>query len=160
MAAHGGLPARAPEVMEAFEVKEPDTGELIAMMRDFYAELGEPFDKNRAERALRALLEDPSHGAVWVFREDGRASGYLVVTHGYSLEFAGRIAVVDEVYAVPETRGQGIGAQALALAEEHCRRNGIEALRLEVHHENHRALALYERNGFEAHDRYLMTKWL
>jgi ribosomal protein S18 acetylase RimI-like enzyme len=147
-------------VIEAFEAGEPDVGELIAMMRDFYGELGEPFEERRSERALRALLKDPSSGAAWIFREDGRAVGYLVVTHGYSLEFSGRIAVVDEVYAVPEMRGRGIGARALALAEEHCRRNGISALRLEVHQENRRALALYERNGFEAHDRYLMTKWL
>lgn len=146
--------------MDAIEAKEADTGELIAMMRSFYAELGEPFEEARAERALRALLEEPSHGAAWVFREEGRAVGYLVVTHGYSLEFDGRIAVVDEVYAVPEMRGRGIGARALALAEEHCRRHRISALRLEVHRENRRALALYERNGFEAHDRYLMTKWL
>lgn len=144
----------------AFNARDPDAGELIAMMRDFYAELGEPFEEERAERALRALLADPSYGAVWVFREDGLAVGYLVVTRGYSLEFGGRIAVVDEVYAVPEMRGRGIGARALALAEEHCRRDGIEALRLEVHQENRRALALYERNGFEAHDRYLMTKWM
>jgi ribosomal protein S18 acetylase RimI-like enzyme len=147
-------------VTGAFEAQETDTGELIAMMRAFYAELGEPFEEERAERALRALVADPSHGAAWVFREDGRAVGYLVVTHGYSLEFGGLLAVVDEVYAVPERRGQGIGARALTLAEEHCRRNGIEALRLEVHQENRRALALYERSGFEAHDRYLMTKWL
>jgi ribosomal protein S18 acetylase RimI-like enzyme len=146
--------------VDAIEAKEADTGELIAMMRSFYAELGEPFEEARAERALRALLEEPSHGAAWVFREEGRAVGYLVVTHGYSLEFDGRIAVVDEVYAVPEMRGRGIGARALALAEEHCRRHRISALRLEVHRENRRALALYERNGFEAHDRYLMTKWL
>jgi ribosomal protein S18 acetylase RimI-like enzyme len=146
--------------VDAFEAREADTGELIAMMRSFYAELGEPFDAARAERALRALLAEPSHGAAWVFREEGRAVGYLVVTHGYSLEFDGRIAVVDEVYTVPEMRGRGLGARALALAEEHCRRQRISALRLEVHQENRRALALYERNGFEAHDRYLMTKWL
>jgi ribosomal protein S18 acetylase RimI-like enzyme len=146
--------------MEACEAREPDTGELIAMMRSFYAELGEPFAEERAERALRALLADPSQGAVWVFREDGRAVGYLVVTHGYSLEFDGRIAVIDEIYTVPERRGRGLGARALARAEEHCRRHRISALRLEVHQENRRALALYERNGFEAHDRYLMTKWL
>jgi ribosomal protein S18 acetylase RimI-like enzyme len=146
--------------VDAFEAREADTGELIAMMRSFYAELGEPFDAARAERALRALLAEPSHGAAWVFREEGRAVGYLVVTHGYSLEFDGRIAVVDEVYTMPEMRGRGLGARALALAEEHCRRQRISALRLEVHQENRRALALYERNGFEAHDRYLMTKWL
>jgi ribosomal protein S18 acetylase RimI-like enzyme len=146
--------------VDVFEAKESDTGELIAMMRSFYEELGEPFEEARAEQALRALLEEPSYGAAWVFREDGRAVGYLVVTHGYSLEFGGRDAFVDEVYIVPEMRGQGLGARALALAEEHCRRQGLEALRLEVHHENRRALALYERNGYEAHDRHLMTKWL
>ncbi len=146
--------------MNVFEAREADTGELIAMMQSFYAELGEPFDEARAERALRALLENPSYGAAWVFREDGRAAGYLIVTHGYSLEFDGRIAVIDEIYTVPEMRGRGIGARALALAEEHCRQHRISALRLEVHQENRRALALYERNGFESHDRYLMTKWL
>ncbi|HEY4562527.1 MAG TPA: GNAT family N-acetyltransferase [Thermoanaerobaculia bacterium] len=144
----------------AAAAREPDTGELIAMMRDFYADLGEPFEEERAERALRALLDDPSHGAAWILRADCRAVGYLIITHGYSLEFGGLDAFVDEVYAVPEMRGRGFGAQALALAEEHCRRNGIAALRLEVHHENRRALALYEKNRFEAHDRYLMTKWL
>lgn len=147
-------------MIETFEARERDVGELAAMMGAFYKDLGEPFAEVRAERALRALLADPSYGAVWIFRQDGRAIGYLVVTHGYSLEFDGRIAVIDEVYTVPEMRGGGIGARALALAEEHCRREGIAALRLEVHQENRRALALYERNGFEAHDRYLMTKWL
>jgi len=68
--------------VKAFAAQEPDTGELIAMMRSFYADLGEPFEEVRAERALRALLADPSYGAAWVFREDGRAIGYLVVTHG------------------------------------------------------------------------------
>lgn len=145
--------------MKAFVAKESDTDELIAMMRSFYEELGETFEETRAERALRALLENPFFGAAWVFREDGRAVGYLVVTHGYSLEFGGRDAFVDEVYAVPEMRGRGLGARALALAEEHCRRNQIGALHLEVHHENHRARVLYERNGYETHDRHLMTKW-
>jgi ribosomal protein S18 acetylase RimI-like enzyme len=147
-------------VIETFEAREPDVGELIAMMRAFYTELGESFEERRSERALRALLAEPSYGTAWVFREEGHAVGYLVVTHGYSLEFDGRIAVVDEVYTVPEMRGRGLGARALVLAEEHCRRHRISALRLEVHQENRRALALYERNGFEAHDRYLMTKWL
>jgi ribosomal protein S18 acetylase RimI-like enzyme len=142
------------------EARDADMAELMAMMLSFYAELGEPFDATRTERVLRALLEDASHGAVWVSRTEERAVGYLVVTHGYSLEFGGRLAVVDEVYTVPELRGQGLGARALALAEEHGRRQGFSALRLEVHHENRRALALYERHGYEAHDRYLMTKWL
>jgi GNAT superfamily N-acetyltransferase len=145
---------------EAFEAGASDTDELLALMRSFYAEEGYPFHEERTERVLRAMLANPFFGAVWVFRLDGRAVGYLVVTHGYSLEFGGRDAFVDEVYVIPEMRGRGIGAQALRIAEEHCRRQGIGALHLEVERENPRARALYERSGYKAHDRYLMTRWL
>jgi GNAT superfamily N-acetyltransferase len=145
---------------EAFEAGTNDTPELLVLMRSFYAEEEYPFDEARTERALRAMLADPFYGVAWVFRLDGRAVGYLVVTHGYSLEFGGRDAFVDEVYMIPEIRGRGFGAQALRIAEEHCRHNQIGALHLEVERENLRARALYERSGYKAHDRYLMTRWL
>lgn len=145
---------------EAFEAGVNDTDELLRLMRSFYAEEGYPFDEARTERVLRAMLADPFYGAVWVFRLDSRAVGYLVVTHGYSLEFGGRDAFVDEVYMIPEMRGRGFGEQALKIAEEHCRRNRIGALHLEVERENPRARALYERSGYKAHDRHLMTRWL
>lgn len=144
---------------EAFQAGADDAPELLALMRSFYAEEGYPFNEARTERALRAMLANPFFGAVWVFRLDGRAVGYLVVTHGYSLEFGGRDAFVDELYMIPEMRGRGCGAQALRIAEEHCRREGIGALHLEVERENPRARALYERNGYKAHDRHLMTRW-
>jgi GNAT superfamily N-acetyltransferase len=145
---------------EAFEASANDTADLLALMRSFYTEEEYPFDKARTERVLRAMLANPFFGAVWVFRLDGRAVGYLVVTHGYSLEFGGRDAFVDEVYMIPEMRGRGLGAMALSIAEEHCRCNRIGALHLEVERENPRARALYERSGYKAHDRFLMTRWL
>jgi GNAT superfamily N-acetyltransferase len=145
---------------EVFQAGANDTDELLALMRGFYAEEKYPFDEARTERALPAMLANPFYGAAWVFRLDGRAVGYLVVTHGYSLEFGGRDAFVDEVYMIPEMRGRGLGAMALGIAEEHCRRNGIGALHLEVERENPRARALYERSGYKAHNRYLMTRWL
>lgn len=144
---------------EVFQAGANDTAELLALMRAFYAEEEYPFNETRTERVLRSMLANPSFGAAWLFRFDGRAVGYLVVTHGYSLEFGGRDAFVDELYIIPEMRGQGFGAKALTIAEEHCRREGISALHLEVERENPRARALYERSGYKAHDRYLMTRW-
>lgn len=145
---------------EVFQAGANDTAELLVLMRAFYAEEEYPFDEARTERVLRAMLANPFFGAVWVFRLNGRAVGYLVVTHGYSLEFGGRDAFVDELYTIPEMRGGGLGTRALRIAEEHCRREGISALHLEVERENPRARALYERSGYKAHDRYLMTRWL
>lgn len=137
-----------------------DSPELLSLMRMFYREEGYPFNEERTRCALLALLSNPLFGAVWVFRMEGRAVGYLVVTFGYSLEFGGRDAFVDELFVEPAARGQGIGTRALEIAQEHCRRNGVAALHLEVEHENPKARALYERIGFKAHNRFLMTQWL
>jgi ribosomal protein S18 acetylase RimI-like enzyme len=54
----------------------------------------------------------------------------------------------------------GLGALALAFADEQCRARGWQALRLEVGQNNQRAQNLYARSGFEMHDRFLMTKWM
>ena len=48
----------------------------------------------------------------------------------------------------------------LDAAEMACRARGIKALHLESGHGNPRATSLYERRGFKAHERHLMTKWL
>jgi diamine N-acetyltransferase len=86
--------------------------------------------------------------------------GYLVAVWGYSLEWHGRDAFVDELFVEPGRRGRGIGSRALELAQEECRRAGIRALHLEVERPNTRAQELYRRMGFRDHDRYLMTKVL
>ena len=48
-----------------------------------------------------------------------------------------------------QRRSQGIGSALIAVMEEEARRRGYTRLGLGVAHENPRALALYERVGFE-----------
>ena len=136
-----------------------DLDRLIDLVAMFYAEEGYRFDAGTA-RALEELLADGDLGAVWVFREEAAIVGYLVVTFGFSLEFRGQNAFVDELFVAPPHRGRGLGAAALAVAEEFCRSAGIATLRLEVERENPRAQALYEKKGFRAHPRHILTKWL
>jgi len=91
---------------------------------------------------------------------DAELAGYLVLTFGYSLEFHGRDALVDELYVREAYRGRGAGTLSLAFVEEICRTEGIRALHLEVDRGNERARRLYHRAGYEDHDRYLLTRWL
>jgi ribosomal protein S18 acetylase RimI-like enzyme len=135
-----------------------DVPALLSMMRQLYAEDGGRFDPAPAEKALRGLLGDPSLGAVWIAEDEGGACGYVVMTVGYSLEFHGRDAFVDELFVSRGRRGQGLGAQALALLEGECRARGARALHLEVTPSNDPALGLYRRHGFELRGRSLMTK--
>ena len=105
-------------------------------------------------------MANPELGGVWLIRVNDELAGYLCVTLCYSLEFDGRFALLDELYLKEAWRGKGIGAQAIAYAQAWSRARGFAAIRLEVARANLRALELYRRQGFVAHDRHLMTKWL
>lgn len=133
---------------------------LLSLIQGLYTAEHIPFDPSRSARALDDLLADPALGRVWIIEHDGQPAGYAVLTLGYSLEFGGRFALLDELFLREEHRGKGVGRQALARIEEACRGLGVEAVRLEVERPNGIARELYRKAGFETHDRDLMTLWL
>lgn len=133
---------------------------VLVLMSQLYAQDTIAWDEARSRKAIDDLLAAPDSGGIWLIQADGIAAGYLVLTIGFSLEFHGRYALLDELFIEEQWRSQGIGGQALGFAEEQCRLRGLKALRLEVAGENVRALELYRRRGFELHDRCLMTLWV
>jgi ribosomal protein S18 acetylase RimI-like enzyme len=82
------------------------------------------------------------------------------LTFGYSLEYQGRDAFIDELYIDVAHRNQGIGSKTLQFALAACRELDINAIHLEVEPTNAAGLSLYRRFGFEDHDRKLMTRWI
>jgi diamine N-acetyltransferase len=140
---------------------ESDLDSLIRLQTDYYREDGYVHRLDAARQAWAALLADARLGRVWVVESSPRVLvAYLVVTFGYSLEFLGRDAFVDELYVAESSRGQGLGRQALLVAEVACREMGVLALHLEVENKKERVAALYRRSGFKDHQRHLLTKWL
>jgi ribosomal protein S18 acetylase RimI-like enzyme len=86
--------------------------------------------------------------------------GYVVLAVGFSFEFRGHDAFIDELYIDAAYRRRGYGRRVLAFAEERAREMGVNAIHLEVDRGNDPALELYRRTGYQDHDRFLMTKWL
>jgi GNAT superfamily N-acetyltransferase len=140
--------------------QQGDLDALLALQRTYYVEDGYSFVESEAREALATLLSDPELGRVWLIETDTGAVGYLVVTLGYSLEYRGRDAFVDELFVLSSQRGRGLGTTALTVAEEACRELGVRALHLEVERDRVAAQATYRRWGFSDHRRYLMTKLL
>ncbi|MBA3441168.1 MAG: GNAT family N-acetyltransferase [Pyrinomonadaceae bacterium] len=140
--------------------EQADVNLLVELMEQFYEFEHLAFDEQIAREALGKLLGDASLGRVWLIQYGEQPIGYVVLTFGFSLEFRGRNAIVDELYIRPGYREQGAGKRALAFVEHVCRALGIEALRLEVERANTNAQAVYRKFGFKDHDRYLMTKWI
>src|SRR5262249_12092630 len=99
-------------------------------------------------------------GRAWLFSVNDELAGYVILTLGYSFEYRGREAFIDELFVESKFRGEGLGRQAMEFVEQRARELGVNVVHLEVDRGNDPALALYRRTGYVDHDRYLMTKWL
>lgn len=88
---------------------EADVPLLVEMRRGFYAHEGLRFDEAVARAALAGLMQDEARGFSWFIRLGKETVGYVVLTFGYSLEFQGRDAFVDELYLRASARGRGVG---------------------------------------------------
>lgn len=110
------------------------------------------------EAALRPLLADASLGGVWLI-EDEDVVGYAIVAYSYDLEFGGRDAYLTEFWIDESYRGRGAGTTVLDLLAGELRARDIRALHLQVRPDNP-ARRLYERAGFTASPRLVMTRRL
>jgi len=133
---------------------------LTSLMGEFYAESGYPFDRRRASAALALLVGAPQLGRVWLIVSADEPVGYIAVTFGFSLEFHGRDAFIDDFFIRPPFRGARLGTRVLERVEPECRALGVRALHLEVDRANRAGQALYRRQGFCDNDRQLLSKRL
>lgn len=111
------------------------------------------------EASLRALLDDPELGRVWLVERDGAPVGYALTTFSYDLEFGGREAWLTELWIDDHARAKGGGGAVLELLAGELKALGVGAVHLQVRPENP-ARRLYERQGFVASPRIVMTRRL
>jgi GNAT superfamily N-acetyltransferase len=119
-----------------------------------------PFDEHRRRIIFADFVKDSTFGQAWLIFEAERHVGYVVLTLGFSFEYRGRDAFLDELYLEEKSRGQGIGRKAMEFVEGVARELGVNAMHLEVSRDNDAGLELYRRAGYADHDRCLMAKWL
>jgi ribosomal protein S18 acetylase RimI-like enzyme len=119
-----------------------------------------PFDEDEIRGTFRLFLSRPQFGRFWLIGHAGDTVGYIILTLGFSFEYRGHDAFIDELYIAPEFRRRGFAAAAMQRLEACARELGVTAVHLEVDPANEPALELYRRIGYIDHDRRLMTKWL
>lgn len=129
------------------------------MMEEFYAGERLPWDPAVARSCLERMWGDPRYGRVFM-ASAGEPVGYGILAFGFSLEYGGVDAFVDELYVRPDHRVRGIGSALIDAMEAACRGAGVTALHLEVEHDNPGGRRLYRRRGCVDHERHLMTKRL
>jgi GNAT superfamily N-acetyltransferase len=131
---------------------------LLALMKEYYAYDRHDFDARRARQAMHRLLGNREFGTVFLIENGNEPVGYLVLALGYSLEYGGRDAFIDEFFILEQHRGKSLGRMALRHAERTARKYDVMAMHLEVTRHNSSVIDMYRRAGFVDHDRHLMTK--
>ncbi len=130
--------------------------QLLPLVRAYHEFESVELDEETRAAVLRPLLGESTLGRVWLVSIAGEVVGYVAICFGYSIEFAGRDAFVDELFITEAHRGQGIGRDVLARVESEAAALGIRVLHLEVARTNTRAQKLYAAAGFRARERFFL----
>lgn len=133
-----------------------DLDALIPLVRAYHVFEGIASDADALTAALMPLLQGDNVGQIHFIAHDGERVGYVALCFGYSIEFGGRDAFIDELFIVPSHRSRGIGRTAMTLLLGMAPALNVRAMHLEVQPANEAARRLYETLGFEARDRYLL----
>ncbi|ELR73072.1 hypothetical protein C900_00152 [Fulvivirga imtechensis AK7] len=135
-----------------------DIDELTKMMRSFNAIDNYPFNENLARENLHKLITNEFLGRLWLIISDGSVAGYIALTFGFSFEYGGRDAFIDELYLKKGFRSKGIGGATIDFVANEAEKLGVKAVHLEVERHNEKGNRLYTRKGFTEHNRILLTR--
>lgn len=133
-----------------------DLDRLMALVAAFHSESGIEQDDEKRRTALAPLLDGIPHGCIYLIGPGRAPLGYVILTFGWSVEFGGMDAFVDEIYIRPAVRGRGIATEVLHDLPKALAEAGLTALHLEVDRTNESAQKLYLRSGFKPRDRYML----
>jgi len=134
--------------MVAIRRAGPDDLDTLIDLHEAFCDVdGHPFDRRRARSGFTPLLDDDTHGVVWIVDSP---PAYAVLTWGWSIEAGGAEAVLDELFVTE--RDGGVGSAVLQHVLADGRRRGLARIFLETESLNERVRTFYERQGFCADD--------
>jgi ribosomal protein S18 acetylase RimI-like enzyme len=126
---------------------DPGDAERIAeLLHDFNSEFEEPTPgAGPLAKRVRHLLEV---GEITVLLAGPEAQGLAILRFRPALWKEALDCYLDELYVVPDRRGQGIGRALMEAAIELARAQGAADMHLGTSEDDLAARALYERLGF------------
>lgn len=131
--------------------------ELMAEDKEFFCQIMDEFYRTDAvikplsSEIINRVYEDCINSSPFVkayIFEDEVPFGYGVVGFGYSNEAGGVCLWVEDLYIRSEYRGKGWGSEFFKMLEREYGKK-VRRMRLEVEPDNHSAVGLYRKFGFD-----------
>jgi ribosomal protein S18 acetylase RimI-like enzyme len=129
-----------------FRVRKAGRGDIDALVRLEHS----VFATDRlSRRSLLRFLRSRS-AEVLVAAENGELAGTVIVLfRSHSV-----VARLYSIAVAPHVAGRGAGLMLVDAAEAAAMERGCRLMRLEVHHANHAAIALYRKSGYREFGRH------
>lgn len=123
----------------------------LQMAKSFYNSEAvlHPVPEKYFQKTFDELMSSNTYAECFVNEDDssGKINSYALLAKTFSQEAGGLCVWIEEIYVLPEARGNGIGTKLF----EHIFNvyKDSARFRLEVEPDNYSAIRLYERLGFE-----------
>lgn len=141
--------------------KPEDLPKLLPLVAAFHEHKSFATTAEHQHDAILPLLQGSPHGAVWLIGPRRAPVGYVVVSFGWSVEYGGMHAIVDELFVRSAVRKRGMGSEALNTLAKALRDGGIRALHLEAKQSDDALKNFYHRAKFITRHGYAyMTRTL
>lgn len=137
---------------------ENNKSDVLKMMTSFNKIDGYDFDLTIGEKNLLEFTSSEMLGRLFLITHKQITIGYIVLSFGFSFEYKGRDAFIDEFYIKEEFRNKGVGKLSMDFIESVSEKLDINAVHLEVEPHNTTANRLYLKKGYKSNDRALLTK--
>lgn len=139
----GGQARIEPATMEDLPKLVDLTMALFEMEADFAP------DRDRQERGLRLILEQPNRGRIFVLRTDFEIIGMVNVEFTISTAMGGFVVLMEDVIIHPEFRRIGYGTQLIEYVLEFAKRKDFKRITLLTDKISKESQRFFERFGFQ-----------
>ncbi len=119
--------------------------------RQFYQQ---PPDLARSRAFLAARFANGDSVIIAALDAQDAIVGFTQLYPSFSSTITARIWILNDLFVAPAARGTRAGVALLEAAKAHARATGAARLSLATAHDNTRAQAVYERNGWKREQRF------
>ncbi len=126
--------------------------------RRIYLEMAEEFYETNAVlhkapkenfiKTFNAIMENSPYIKGYILEHNKEIAGFALVCPAYSNEAGGLTLWLEELFVKSKFQGKGLGRAFFSFIEEEAA-GFAKRLRLEVHPQNTRAIALYRKLAYE-----------
>lgn len=115
---------------------------LIRAYQEFY-KIPEISDEKNAA-FFSQFGESSPEGCQFLYRNSGEAVGFATVYFSYASSITSRVAILNDLYTLPQYRGKGVGRQLIEHCWEYAVRSGAARLQWLTAADNEQAQKLYD----------------